>query len=72
MDSEAKYKDIDFLKDHYKDLSQYDALIVHCGSGVSGSVNIIAMDEIGLKTKFYVGSWSDYITYDDSIIIVEK
>lgn len=72
LDSEAKYKDIDFLKDHYKDLSQYDELVVHCGSGVSGSVNIIAMDEIGLKAKFYVGSWSDYITYDDSIIIVEK
>lgn len=72
VDPETGYKDLDFLKDHYKGLEKYDELIVHCGSGVSGSVNIIAMDEIGLKSRFYVGSWSDYISYEDSKIIVEK
>ncbi len=71
LDPEKGYKDTEFLKNHYRDLEKYDELIVHCGSGVSGSVNIVAMDEAGLAARFYVGSWSDYITYDDSVIIVE-
>ncbi len=65
------YKDVEFLQKHYEELRKYNEIIVHCGSGVSGSVNIIAMDEAGIRSKFYVGSWSDYITYEDSLISVE-
>ncbi len=72
LDEEGKYKKEAFLKEHYKELLKYDKRIVHCGSGVSGSVNLIAMDEIGLSAKFYIGSWSDYITYEDSVIATEK
>lgn len=72
VDPVKGYKDVDFLNKHYEPLRKYDEIIVHCGSGVSGSVNILAMDEVGIHAKFYVGSWSDYITYEDAIIIVEK
>ena len=72
LDPVTGYKDKAFLEKHFAPLRAYDEIFVHCGSGVSGSVNIIAMDEIGIKTRFYVGSWSDYISYDDSIIAVEK
>lgn len=72
LDENEKYKDPDFLKEHYRALDQYDELIFHCGSGVSGSINIIALEEIGRSSKFYVGSWSDYITYEDAIIVVEE
>lgn len=68
LDPENGYKPVEFLEEHYAPLREYDELIVHCGSGVSGSVNIIAMDEIGMRAKFYIGSWSDYITYPDSVI----
>ena len=68
LDAVKGYKDVEFLEKHFADLKQYDEVIVHCGSGVSGSVNIIAMDEVGIRSKFYIGSWSDYITYPDSII----
>lgn len=72
IDPVTGYKDIEFLKVHYKDLFKYNQIIVHCGSGVSGSVNIIAMDEIGIQSKFFIGSWSAYITYDDAEIITEE
>lgn len=68
LDPITGYKDKEFLERHFAALKKYDETIVHCGSGVSGSVNIIAMDEVGIRCKFYIGSWSDYITYPDSII----
>lgn len=71
IDPQDGYKDIRFLEKHYAPLREYDEIIVHCGSGVSGSVNIIALDEIGIRAKFYIGSWSDYITYPDSMIETE-
>lgn len=72
LDENGKYRDAEFLRRHYRDLAKYEELILHCGSGVSGSVNILALDEIDIPSKYYVGSWSDYITYEDAIIVVEN
>lgn len=66
--NDGKYRGIDEIKEIFEDIKDYGEVIVHCGSGVSGPVNIIALDEIGIKPKLYVGSWSDYITYEDSVI----
>ena len=65
---DGKYKSLNEIKNAFEGIENYGEVIVHCGSGVSGPVNIIALDEIGIKSKLYVGSWSDYITYEDSII----
>jgi thiosulfate/3-mercaptopyruvate sulfurtransferase len=43
-------------------------IIVYCGSGVTACANVIAFDEIGLRPKLYVGSWSDWISYPDNKI----
>jgi thiosulfate/3-mercaptopyruvate sulfurtransferase len=58
--------DLDELMDHFKPLKGYDQLIVHCGSGITGTVNVLFMEEIGLKPKLYVGGWSDWITYPEN------
>lgn len=72
LDLQGKYRDAAFLKEHFAALTAFDEIVVHCGSGVSGSVNIIAMDEIGMDARFYIGSWSDYITYPDMPIALGK
>jgi len=71
INQDGTYKSIDELKNHFKDLFNYKEIIVHCGSGVSGAVNILALDEIGLPAKFYIGSISDYTSYPDSVVINE-
>lgn len=54
---------------YFENLQQYDEIIVHCGSGITGTVNIMFMEEIGLKPKLYLGGYSDWISYDDNIVI---
>lgn len=54
------------LKDRFKQLAQYSEIIVHCGSGVTGCANVLALDEIGIESKLYVGSWSDWSSYEEN------
>ncbi len=61
-----KMKDNEKLKTHFNELSSYKNIIVHCGSGITGCVNYVALDEIGIRSKLYLGSWSDWISYDDN------
>ena len=62
----GRYKTADVLKEEFEDLelAGADELIMYCGSGVSASHNLIALEEAGIKNaKLYVGSWSDWSSY---------
>jgi len=59
------------LEEYFKELREYEEIIVHCGSGITGTVNYIFMDEIGLKPKIYVGGYSDWVSYEDNIVVSE-
>ena len=59
------------LLDHYKDLIKFDEIYVHCGSGITGTVNMIFLEEAGLKAKLYNGGYSDWISYPENEIIKE-
>jgi thiosulfate/3-mercaptopyruvate sulfurtransferase len=38
-------------------------LIVYCGSGVSATANLLALEVAGIKNaKLYAGSWSDWVS----------
>ena len=54
------------LEEIFKDIKKHDKIIVHCGSGVTGTVNLLAMEKIGLKPLFYPGGYSDWISYDEN------
>ena len=63
---EGRFKDAAALKERFEDLGEAEEVIVYCGSGVSAAHDLLAMDEAGLKnTRLYVGSWSDWSSYDD-------
>ncbi|MCR3955395.1 MAG: sulfurtransferase [Gudongella sp.] len=59
------------LTAHYSGLGKYDKIFVHCGSGITGTVNIMYMNEIGLEPVLYLGGYSDWISYDENEIVRE-
>lgn len=70
LTDEGRVPDIKELESYFAPLKKYDKIIVHCGSGISACINVIFMEEVGLKPNMYVGSWSDWITYEDNEIAV--
>ena len=65
-------KDLNKLNERFEKLKDYKNLIVHCGSGITGCVNVLMMNEIGFEPILYLGSWSDWISYKENEIICEK
>lgn len=61
--------DLEKLEEHFKDLRKYDEVILHCGSGISATVNFILLDEIGIKAKLFPGSYSEWVSYLDNPVI---
>ena len=52
-------------------LMQDGELIVYCGSGVTATPNVMALQEAGFnKVKLYAGSWSDWISYEGNPVAV--
>ena len=58
-------------KEKFKSLNDYKDIIVHCGSGITGTVNMLFMEEIGLKPKLYLGGYSDWVSYEELDVIKE-
>lgn len=71
LDEFYMFKSEHLLKEYFKGLDKYKRIICYCGSGISANINILALDEIGIKSSLYVGSFSDYISYDDLEIAKE-
>lgn len=57
--------------DRFADLDRSRELIVYCGSGVTATPNVIALQEAGFsKVRLYAGSWSDWISYEGNPVVV--
>ena len=54
------------LKNHFKDLNNYEEVIIYCGSGITASPVSLALNEIEIPYKSYTGSFSDWISYDEN------
>ena len=56
-------------KQRFSDINPNSEIIVYCGSGVTAVPNFLALKEAGFeKVKLYVGSFSDWISYDENKI----
>ncbi|WP_173108172.1 sulfurtransferase [Bacillus sp. KH172YL63] len=52
--------------DRFASLSKDSPIIVYCGSGVTATANFISLKEAGFKhVKLYVGSYSDWVSYEE-------
>jgi thiosulfate/3-mercaptopyruvate sulfurtransferase len=53
----------------FKEINHSKQIIVYCGSGVTASPNFLALKEAGYENvRLYVGSFSDWISYDENEI----
>ncbi len=64
----GKWKELEQQKERYASVLDKGEVVVYCGSGINACMNFIALDELGQKPKLYVGSWSDWISYEDNPI----
>lgn len=60
------------LKSRFEEVKDYKEVIVHCGSGVTGCANVLVLEEIGIPSRLYVGSWSDWSSYDENPVATDE
>lgn len=66
----SEFKSKEDIKAHFKKLQVYKNIVLHCGSGIDACGNFIAMSEIDMKPRLYVGSWSDWVSYENNPVTV--
>ncbi len=57
------------LEEVFKAVKGCENVTVYCGSGIDAAFNYMLLDEIGVKARLYLGSFSDWITYPENKII---
>ncbi|WP_438433986.1 sulfurtransferase [Gorillibacterium sp. sgz500922] len=69
LDAAGRWKDRAGQRERFVGIPLDREIIVYCGSGVTACPNVMALKEAGFPhVKLYPGSWSDWISYDDSPI----
>ncbi|MDX8362928.1 sulfurtransferase [Cytobacillus sp. IB215316] len=70
LHSNGMWKTSDEQISRFLQLDKDENIIVYCGSGVTACPNYLSLKEAGYNNiKLYVGSWSDWISYDDNEIV---
>lgn len=67
INEDGSIKDLSSIDKNFNSYKDTE-IITYCGSAIEAAINFILLDELGYKSKMYVGSMSDYISYDDNIV----
>ncbi|WP_372631569.1 sulfurtransferase [Cohnella sp.] len=71
LEADGAWKSPEQLRERFADLPQSGEIIVYCGSGISATPNVLALQEAGYENvKLYAGSWSDWISYSENPVAV--
>jgi thiosulfate/3-mercaptopyruvate sulfurtransferase len=63
------YKQAEVQKQRFTDINPENEIIVYCGSGVTAAPNFLSLKAAGFeKVKLYLGSFSDWISYQENEI----
>lgn len=67
LDDEGRMPSPETLARRFQPLAGRGDVVVHCGSGVTGCLNVLAMKRAGLEgVRLYVGGWSDWCSDADN------
>ncbi len=59
------------LKRYFSEIKD-ENIVVYCGSGVTASVTLLALENLGVEAKLYPGGWSDWSSYEDNEVATGK
>ncbi|MFS0724997.1 sulfurtransferase [Paenibacillus sp. 1P07SE] len=69
LSEDGSWKDAAAQTERFAELDSESEVVVYCGSGVTATPNVIALQEAGFtKVRLYAGSWSDWISYEGNPI----
>jgi len=69
LQADGTWQSTDVQRERFAALPPSDEIIVYCGSGISATPNVLALEEAGFtNVKLYPGSWSDWISYSENPI----
>jgi thiosulfate/3-mercaptopyruvate sulfurtransferase len=72
-DENGRFRSSKQLQEHFKKIPSAKEIIVYCGSGITATPNVLALQEAGFENvKLYAGSWSDWISYPDNPVAKGK
>lgn len=70
-DRQGKWKDEAALVDRFSALDKDKEIIVYCGSGVTATPNVFALQEAGFhNVKLYAGSWSEWSSLEGKPVAI--
>lgn len=55
-----RMKDLDELRDIYKDIPKDKEIILYCDGGAEAALNFVVLQELGFKASVYDGSWLEW------------
>ena len=71
-DANGEFLPVKKIRELYSFVDPSKEIIIYCGSGVTACYNWIALKHIGIDSSIYAGSWSDWISYEDTPKVVKK
>ena len=71
-DTNGEFLPIEKIRELYSFVDPSKEIIIYCGSGVTACYNWIGLKHIGIDSSIYAGSWSDWISYEDTPKVIKK
>ncbi|ASS73753.1 sulfurtransferase [Tumebacillus algifaecis] len=73
LKADGTWKSADEQRERFQEVAPETEVIVYCGSGVTATPNILALQEAGYRNvKLYAGSWSDWCSHKENPIATSK